>query len=283
MKVESKISEKVEGLEKNNGNSVVTDSANDLRMDICDKDDKKDVDFEVKETQKENLTEDESGSDRRDGELMALTVGGVCDAGKTLQVHGEKASLALPYDGEKASLALPYDGEKASLALPYDGEKASLALPYDGIITLEQLRPKKKVTSSSSSSSSSSNNNKGEVEGEDKFISSNNSSLQVAEPELIVELDNDVNDDSKDANSLWFPLVALSVHKGMYVPQQTKTKITYQEKEIKTFETFYWNRFSQKIQRFRPEGPSSCRGGILADEMGMGKNHQQSLQKAVKL
>ena len=266
MKVESKINEKVEGLEKNNGNSVVTDSANDLRMDICDKDDKKDVDFEVKETQKENLTEDESGSDRRDGELMALTVGGVCDAGKTLQVHGEKASLALPYDGEKASLALPYDGEKASLALP-----------YDGIITLEQLRPKKKVTSSSSSSSSSSNNNKGEVEGEDKFISSNNSSLQVAEPELIVELDNDVNDDSKDANSLWFPLVALSVHKGMYVPQQTKTKITYQEKEIKTFETFYWNRFSQKIQRFRPEGPSSCRGGILADEMGMGKNHQQSL------
>ena len=97
-------------------------------------------------------------------------------------------------------------------------------------------------------------------------------SLQAMDLESIVELDNDVTDDSKDANSLWFPLVALSVHKGLYVPQLIKTKIDYQEKEVKTFDTFYWNRFSQKIQRFRPEGPSSCRGGILADEMGMGKN-----------
>lgn len=143
-------------------------------------------------------------------------------------------------------------------------EKASLALPYDGVITQEQTKSKKKINASSSSSSSSSGMGK---EGKD--------SLQAANLEPIAELDNDSNDndidDSKDSNSLWFPFVALSVQKDKYVPQTIKTKIDYEEKEVKTFDTFYWNRFSQKIQRFRPEGPSSCRGGILADEMGMGK------------
>ena len=135
------------------------------------------------------------------------------------------------------------------------GEKASLALPYDGIITHEQMKSKKKINTSSSSSSSSTG--------------------KAADLEPIVELDNDSNDnnndDTKDSNSLWFPFVALSVHKDKYVPQTIKIKIDYKEKEEKTFDTFYWNRFSQKIQRFRPEDPSCCRGGILADEMGMGK------------
>ena len=183
----------------------------------------------------EGVTEGEGENGSRDGVITVLTGGG--------HTHGSTHTNA----------------HKVSQV---QGEKASLALPYDGIITQEQMKLKKKINTSSSSSSSG-------IGEEDK------DSLQAADLGPIVELDNDSddnnNDDTKDSNSLWFPFVALSVHKDKYVPHKIKKKIDYEEKEVKTFDTFYWNRFSQKIQRFRPEGPSSCRGGILADEMGMGK------------
>eukprot|EP01038_Epipyxis_sp_PR26KG_P014903 gene14903-20043_t len=72
-----------------------------------------------------------------------------------------------------------------------------------------------------------------------------------------------------DCNPLWFPIVSIRADK-FDCPQQIQ-----REKSRTTAKSdlviFYWNRYSQRIQKQLPYAPKPCKGGILAHEMGLGK------------
>lgn len=45
--------------------------------------------------------------------------------------------------------------------------------------------------------------------------------------------------------------------------------------------TLWWNRFRRLLQAEAPEPPRSCSGGILADDMGMGKHLDDDMDNDV--
>ena len=129
-----------------------------------------------------------------------------------------------------------------------------LLIPYDGIVTLKNRKNCKKKSESADKSG---------VSG--VSVSGVGMTTEDCDDVEIVDIDKDKDkesnreeeDDSNsnsDSNSLWVPLTALSVQRSAYVPQHLQTQITFdlQEGEVENdnykVKTFYWNRFSQKIQ-----------------------------------
>ncbi len=69
-------------------------------------------------------------------------------------------------------------------------------------------------------------------------------------------------------NPLWLPIVGVSVQ--AHIPPQDIT--SYVTTAAKTsLQLLFWNRYSTVFSKNLPKKPQPCNGGILADEMGMGK------------
>lgn len=71
----------------------------------------------------------------------------------------------------------------------------------------------------------------------------------------------------KSSHELWVPIVAANVT----ISKDALIGSRHWELGLTQPFVFWWNSCSQKIQSKPVKEPASCRGGILADEMGMGK------------
>eukprot|EP01034_Spumella_vulgaris_P026131 gene26131-32664_t len=86
----------------------------------------------------------------------------------------------------------------------------------------------------------------------------------------------------REANPLWMPIASYRNDRNRWgvSPQLVQASVAEHEvtdsaslpqSDDEGVNVFWWNRYSQRIQREAPHAPRPCRGGILAHEMGMGK------------
>ena len=76
--------------------------------------------------------------------------------------------------------------------------------------------------------------------------------------------------DASCSSPLWQPILGVSSSFiTSYSPQEVQTAV--HEAPQSALNIFYWNRYSHKVQLKVPPLPLPCRGGLLADDMGMGK------------
>jgi hypothetical protein len=151
-----------------------------------------------------------------------------------------------------------------------------LSIPYDGIISFKNRKNSKnshshctKVGDDSMNTvrtdGQSSSEKKRTDRNNDSYHSNNNNDDDDVIEIIDIDIDSDKDDKNTDktsdknnekdnSNSLWLPLTALSVQKSAYVPQNLKTVVKFNlpEGQIQSdnnkVKTFFWNRFSQKIQ-----------------------------------
>ncbi len=69
-------------------------------------------------------------------------------------------------------------------------------------------------------------------------------------------------------NPLWLPIVGVAVQ-AKVPPQDVVSYVTTVGKGA--LQLLFWNRYSTVFSKNLPKKPQPCNGGILADEMGMGK------------
>jgi hypothetical protein len=150
-----------------------------------------------------------------------------------------------------------------------------LSIPYDGIVSLQNSKSGK---NSYSQSTRVGGGRKNVVGNEGQRLSSekegrkdcDNNDEDEDEDEDVVEIididiesdkddestgkNSDKNNEKKNSNSLWLPLTALSVQRSAYVPQNLNTAVKFNllegqvQNDNERVKTFFWNRFSQKIQ-----------------------------------
>jgi hypothetical protein len=152
-----------------------------------------------------------------------------------------------------------------------------LSIPYDGIISFKNRKNSKNSHSQCTKVGGDSMNivgTDGQSSSEkdkrkDRNDDSNNNNKNNDDDDVIEIIDIDIDSDKDDintdktsdkinekddSNSLWLPLTALSVQKSAYVPQNLKTAVKFNLSEGQVqndndkVKTFFWNRFSQKIQ-----------------------------------
>ena len=239
--------EKLDKQEKDENSAIFNDEKGSISVFGGAKSCLKITDSEVKSSQQENFT-NFGGQETVNGE-------------NSNTVSASTVHLSIPYDGIISIKNRNNSKNGHSQGTKVRDDSVNIGGDDGHSCSSES----EKVKSSNSRNNSNNNNN--------NSINSSNIYDDIDENEDVEVIDVDIDSDKDDknidknsdnnsqkkkekddSNSLWLPLTALSVLKSAYVPQNLKTalKLSLAEGEVQgdneKVQTFFWNRFSQKIQ-----------------------------------
>jgi hypothetical protein len=242
--------EKLDKQEKDENSAIFNDEKGSISVFGGAKSCLKITDSEVKSSQQENFT-------NFGGQETVIENGENSNTVSASTVH-----LSIPYDG-----IISIKNRKNSKNGHSQGTKVrDDSVNIGGNDGHSCSSESEKVKSSNSHNNNNSNNNNNSINSSNIYDDiDENEDVEVIDIDIDsdkddINIDNNSDNNSQkkkekdDSNSLWLPLTALSVLKSAYVPQNLKSalKLSLAEGEVQgdneKVQTFFWNRFSQKIQ-----------------------------------